>query len=249
MKQEGYRLEFLMGVDGIFAGVSNFYQTHGDFKILDHARAQKEGLIPKDYKVWWGFEDRKLFEFSKQKLEAVSQSDQPFAMIIETVDSHFPDGYTDAACARDFDEPYENSIACVDRMVSDFIQYVQKQPYYKDTVIVLFGDHLSMDKGYLKTLAPDYERTTLNAFINVDEALVTVVNCKNRKMYTMDIFPTTLAAMNVKIKGDRLGIGTNLWSSQETLYESLGIEAMNREISKRSKYYDHEFLFKRSTYK
>ena len=38
----------------------------------------------------------------------------------------------------------------------------------------------------------------------------------------MDLFQTTLAAMGTKIDGDRLGLGTNLYSDKETLAERYG---------------------------
>ena len=36
------------------------------------------------------------------------------------------------------------------------------------------------------------------------------------------MYPTILASMGATIEGDRLGLGTNLFSSQETLIEQLG---------------------------
>lgn len=42
----------------------------------------------------------------------------------------------------------------------------------------------------------------------------------------MDMFPTALAAMGVKIEGDRLGLGTNLFSREETLAEKYGYEVL-----------------------
>lgn len=58
----------------------------------------------------------------------------------------------------------------------------------------------------------------------------------------MDMFPTTLAALNVKIAGDRLGLGTNLFSGRQTLSEMLGTEYLNNEILLRSPYYEKYFL-------
>ena len=38
----------------------------------DYSYAIENGLIPSDYKVWWGYEDQKLFEFAKEKLLQLS---------------------------------------------------------------------------------------------------------------------------------------------------------------------------------
>ena len=37
----------------------------------------------------------------------------------------------------------------------------------------------------------------------------------------MDMFPTTLASLGAVIDGDRLGLGTNLFSDKPTLAENL----------------------------
>ncbi|CAM3639708.1 sulfatase-like hydrolase/transferase [Erysipelothrix urinaevulpis] len=242
LQQEGYNLEFLVGADATFAGVDNFYQTHGDFNILDYNRAKDQGLIPKDYKEWWGFEDKKLFEYSRNKLEELSEKDEPFAIIIEADDTHFPNGYTDKSCSKDSTEPYENSIRCVDKMTSEFVRYIQSQDYYKDTVIVIHGDHLSMEKEYFKTLDENYKRNTFNLFINLDEQVIENVQDKNRKYYSMDVFPTILSSLNVKVKGSRLGIGTDMFSESKTLYEEYGVDEVNQGIGGKDQWFIQKFM-------
>lgn len=250
LKANDYNLEFLTGADAPFAGVDNMYQTHGDWNIYDHTRAVADGTLPKDYFVWWGFEDSKLYQYSKERLDIVSKEDKPFAMVIETVDSHYPNGYLDESCPAPYDEPYANSVACTDKMVTDFIDYVKQQDYYEDTVIIVQGDHLSMEKDYFKNAVdPNYQRTIFNAYVNVDKDLVAHAKDKNRHTSTMDMFPTALAAMGVEIKGDQLGIGVNMFSTKPTLYEYYGVEKFNEELSKKSQYFYDEFLFKESTYK
>ena len=49
-------------------------------------------------------------------------------------------------------------------------------------------------------------RRTYNTIIN---SAITSDNTKNRKFSTLDLFPTTLAALGVKIDGNKLGLGVN----------------------------------------
>ncbi len=58
----------------------------------------------------------------------------------------------------------------------------------------------------------------------------------------MDMFPTTLAALGVEIKGDRLALGTNLFSGRNTLLEDMGFEKLEAELSKRSIFYNNNLL-------
>ena len=80
-----------------------------------------------------------------------------------------------------------------------------------------------------------YKRTVFNTFINVYND--NNVRNKNRIFTTMDMFPTTLGAMGVNIEGNRLGIGTNLFSDSKTLAEEMGIDKLNTELKKNSAYY------------
>ena len=83
------------------------------------------------------------------------------------------------------------------------------------------------------------ERTVYNAFIN---SRVEPINSKNRQFNTLDMFPTTLASLGVTIEGNKLGLGTNLFSSEKTLTEKFGHEYINIETSKKSLYYNNNFL-------
>ena len=56
----------------------------------------------------------------------------------------------------------------------------------------------------------------------------------------MDLFPTMLSAMGYTIEGDRLGLGTDLFSGRPTLAEEMGYEELNEEVQKYSQYFiDH----------
>ena len=46
----------------------------------------------------------------------------------------------------------------------------------------------------------------------------------------------------VQIDGDRLGLGTNLFSDQPTLLEQLGLDAYNQEVLRYSEYYIDNFV-------
>ncbi len=58
----------------------------------------------------------------------------------------------------------------------------------------------------------------------------------------MDFFPTMLSSIGVELSGDRLGLGTDLFSSKETLMEIYGSDYVNEELNKKSSYYDANFF-------
>ena len=66
---------------------------------------------------------------------------------------------------------------------------------------------------------------------------------KRRTYATIDLFPTTLSAMGVDIEGDRLGLGTDLYSDTPTLTETMGIDYMNAQFSMNSEFYEKKILY------
>ena len=58
----------------------------------------------------------------------------------------------------------------------------------------------------------------------------------------MDMFPTTLASIGCTIPGERLGLGTNLFSDKQTLAEKYTIDELNNLLGKKSDYYMEHFV-------
>lgn len=240
LEDNGYENYFLMGSDSGFADRDRYFSEHGSYRISDYFSSINDRLIPADYYEWWGYEDRKLYEFAKNKLLQVSKSEEPFNFSILTADTHCYDGYTDDKCPKKFASNYANSYYCTDTMLYDFINWIQEQEFYEDTVVVIVGDHLTMRDDFFNTY-DNYERTVYNLFIN---SRVNTNKTKNRYFSAFDMYPTTLAALGVKIENERLALGTNLFSDQKTLIEEIGLDKFQKEISKVSKYYDEKILKK-----
>ncbi|MGI6665684.1 MAG: hypothetical protein ACOX3W_09865 [Christensenellaceae bacterium] len=47
----------------------------------------------------------------------------------------------------------------------------------------------------------------------------------------------------MRIEGERLGLGTNLYSNRQTLMEELGYEYLEKELLMNSKYYNNQLLY------
>ena len=233
LQNEGYSQTLLIGSEATFGGRKLYFTDHGQYDIMDYDYAHDNGLIPEDYKVWWGYEDEKLFGFAKEKLLELSQQDNPFNLTMLTVDTHFEDGYVCDICPDTFgDDQYANVMACSSRQVKEFIDWVQQQDFAADTTIVISGDHPTMDSDFCEDVDKDYERRVYTTYINADAEKQTE---KKRKYTIFDDFPTTLSAMGAEIEGDRLGLGTNLFSAKETLSEKEGVTAEYNKMLKKSK--------------
>lgn len=239
LEAQGYNQTIMFGADADFGGLTTYFTTHGKFNIFDHKAAKEKGLIPKDYDVWWGYEDDKLYEYAKDEITRLANENKPFNFTMETADTHFPDGYLSEKAEKKHDSQYANVISYSTKEAVDFVKWIQKQPFYKDTTVVITGDHPSMDKKFFKNFDPNYERTIINLILN---APITTDNVQNRQYAPFDMFPTILSTLGVEIEGDRLGLGTNLYSNKKTIIEEQGLDTVNSGLGDNSNFFNDEFI-------
>lgn len=238
LKSFGYNQQFLCGSDSTFAGRDAYFKQHGNYEIFDLHTARQEGWVPKDYYVFWGYEDMYLYKIAKNEILELAEKDKPFNFTMLTVDTHHISGYVCPICKDEYDMQVKNVISCADRQIYEFIEWCKQQSFYEDTVIIISGDHPRMDTDLVDGV--EYkERTIYNCFINSQAKANGSLT--NREFTTLDMFPTTLAALGFKWDGERLGLGTNLFSTQKTLCEEMGFENLDTELSKKSNYYLEHF--------
>lgn len=233
-----------MGSDSSFGGRKQYYTTNGDYKIFDLNYAIEQGKMTREDFVWWGFDDDSLYSWSKEELTSLSKENKPFNYIMLTADTHFMDGYLGPNVESKFDTQYENVHSYSSKCINEFVNWVKKQDFYKDTTIVIVGDHLGMQNDFYEekikeNMDGQYTRTIYNVIIN---PAIDATNNINRQFTSMDMFPTILASIGVEIEGNRLGLGTNLYSGIPTLVEELGYAYFNEEIKKNSVFYN-KYIF------
>lgn len=260
LDENGYNQALMVGSNSYFGGRNQYYTAHGNQTIYDLYSAKADGIIDDDYyQNYWGMSDVDLYEYAKQVLGELSADDEPFAFTFLTVDTHFPSGFPCEECVEfrkdgdgnylldsngnrrpqrynyDPSNQYCNVFRCASKQIYEFVEWLKVQDYFEDTTIVIAGDHLTMDAGFSNRIPDTYTRTPVNLIIN---SSVSPYNSKNREFATVDMFPTTLAAMGVTFEGDRLGLGTNLFSNRKTLVEEMGLEAYEDALLQKSNFYN-----------
>ena len=231
LEANGYNQMYMIGSDKNFGHRGPYFEKHGNYQIYDYNTAKEKGKIDEDYYVWWGYEDSKLFKYAKEEITNLASDDQPFNFTLLTANTHFTDGYLEKDCPKKYKSAYYNSVYCSARQINDFVKWLEKQPFYENTTIIIAGDHVSMQTGAYPSKA---KRRIYNLFIN---SAVKEGNFTNREFCTMDMYPTTLASLGVEIEGNRLGLGTNLFSDKKTLIEEKGYKTFEKEVSKHSNFY------------
>ena len=240
LNKNGYYQAQMVGSASEFANRDVYYKGHNTDKVHDLYTAREDNIVPKDYHVWWGMEDKHLFRYAKKELTDIAKDDKPFAFTLLTVDTHFTNGYICNLCGNKHNEQYENVLACSSKQVAEFVNWIKRQTFYKNTTIIIAGDHLTMDSEYIgRNVEQGFDQRVYNCIIN---PAVEGKNYKNRDFTSFDMFPTTLASIGCKIEGERLGLGTNLFSDKKTLTEEFGYDSFNEQLGLNSRYYNKNFF-------
>ncbi len=233
LKDNGYRTCYMQGAALAFAGKDKFFSQHG----MDEVYGKDEFFIRNDfkeeYKGDWGVNDHTLFGYAKEKLKEISEKEGPFLFSMLTVDTHAP-GFLNPVCEKKFDIHLKNVVACSDKLVGDFIGWLKKQDFYKNTTIVLLGDHLAMGCELSKQHKQDPNREIVNIFINP----VKITENTERTFAAFDLMPTIIESIGGEIKGGRLGLGTSLFCGKKTLIERDGRWEFDKKIYEKSRLYE-----------
>lgn len=248
LNENGYRQIFFQGNPGCFKEFRNLVTDHKMDEIYGpDDLIERMNLGIEDYMVKQGgknVQDKESFKFATQILDTLSE---PFSLTFFTIDTHSPHGLYDPDCIKAKDENNKDellkaSARCVSRELNKFLDSLKSKSFYKNTAIVIFGDHLFMGTRLVKDFP---NRKWIDIFINSSKKPTSE---ENRAFSDIDMFPTILSSMNFDIEGDRLGFGTDLFSDQKTLVESIGLNNLNAELGKTASHLVHEsYMLKRDS--
>ena len=182
--------------------------------------------------------DYSLYEYMKGKINELYAQGKNFFMAVDVSETHFPEGLTCPLCEHSYPHlrQFNKVRRCADNLAYKFIRWIQSQPFGNDTTIFVIGDHLCMGDDMVENgeISPNYNRTVFNLIIN-SAITPNKTIWQNRSFSTLDWFPTILAAIGAKIPGEKLAMGTNLFSGEPTLRERN--PGFVKEINKNSPYF------------
>jgi phosphoglycerol transferase len=237
LSDAGYKNYFILGSNAEFGGRDKYFKTHKDTVIFDYPYFRDNGDIPDGYRVWWGFEDRKLYQFAKTKLSEISKNEEPFFLTLLTVDTHPTDGYLDEYAEKKYSSQYKNVLADMSRQLHDFVEWIRLQDFYENTTVVILGDHLYMDSTFFppEFRSDSYLRRPVNIFIN---SFLEQRHAKNREFSHFDIYPALIDSIGGTYDAAGFGLGRSMNKGEQTLIERLGIDYVNQNLMRKSKLYN-----------
>lgn len=120
------------------------------------------------YLEWGGTHDYDLFKEVKKTLLQKQSEDQPFAVFVSTLSTHFPDGIFDKRIediVGKHKSSLETMVAGTDYLVGDLVDFMTREKMMENTRVIILPDHLWM--GYNPRLT--------DAF-NADRSLYVITN-------------------------------------------------------------------------
>ncbi|MFZ1392143.1 MAG: sulfatase-like hydrolase/transferase [Dokdonella sp.] len=136
MRKQGYSPTFIYGGYGSFDDMNAYYQANG-WRVIDRTDMPKPRFA-----TVWGISDEELFENALVEFDQqVARGERIFSLVMSTSNHRpylFPAGIPGVKAEGG---GREAGVRYADHAIGRFFDQLQEKPWYKDTVLVIAGDH------------------------------------------------------------------------------------------------------------
>lgn len=201
--KKGYETAFFYGCNHGSFNVDQFAENSGFMNMYDRSKYPEPD---KDYDHTWGIFDEQMGQFV---VKTLSTYRQPWASAWFTISAHspfkVPEGYDTSSFKYKSPTPQRGQ-EYTDRALRKFFEMAEKQPWFKNTVFVITGDHGSRemdntryDKQFIQMHVP---------LIVYSPGFVKPAVVENIAGSQFDIAPTVLSIMGYD--EPYVSVGSNL---------------------------------------
>ena len=140
----GYECIFLLG-NKEFAGLD-------DMLTASRFTVKSEKDFPTKYaQIPWGLQDMDLFVEAKKELRRLNNNSKPYVLHMATIGSHGPNGFfdprVDSISGLRGKTKLHKMVSATDFLLGDFISFMEKEGFLKNTVVYIMPDHLLMGRS------------------------------------------------------------------------------------------------------
>lgn len=136
MRKQGYSPSFIYGGYGTFDDMNSYYAANG-WRVLDRTDMPK----PK-FATIWGIADEELYDNALADFDKQIARGEPIFSLVMSTSNHrpylFPKGIPGVKAENG---GREAGVRYADYAIGKFFDQLQKKPWYKDTILVIAGDH------------------------------------------------------------------------------------------------------------
>ncbi|MDK1735960.1 LTA synthase family protein [Dellaglioa algida] len=153
LDQKGYSTAAFHGNVGSFWNRNNTYKSFG----YQYFFSEPYYDVKTNYKVGYGMKDK---IFLKQSTKYIEQLPQPFYAKLITLTNHYPydlDSANVSIKKTTTDDStvdgYVQTSKYLDQSFEEFVSYLKKSGLYKNSMIVMYGDHYGISNNHKKAIA------------------------------------------------------------------------------------------------
>ena len=137
LKRDGYQSLFIYGGRGTFDYISGYVLPNGWDRLIE----EKDYPNPA-HTTAWGVSDEDIYHRGIEEMRAMHQTGQPFLVSFMTVSNHKPYTYPAGRIPENPDAKIrEHAVKYSDWALGDFFRRAKAEPFWKDTIFVVAGDH------------------------------------------------------------------------------------------------------------
>ena len=196
MRSKGYDTRFVYGGHGYFDNMNYFFSRNG-FAITDRSDLAKDEI---SFSNVWGVCDEDLFRRVIREGSRSHAEGRPFFFEVMTTSNHRPYTYPEGKIDVPSGTGRGGGVKYADYAIGRFIDEVKRQPWFKDTVIVIVADHCAASGGKVDLPVKRYEIPLLvYSPAHVRPGKV------DRMMSQIDIAPTVLGILNMSYRSRFFG--------------------------------------------
>lgn len=229
--EHGYYSVYMGGDALSFSGKGNFFADHHYNER--YGRNELKGNLTDAEMNYWGLYDDDLFTKIRPKLIALHKQKQPFNLTITTIDTHGPNGHYSNECKKKGVKDFAGIVECSSGQVADFVHFIKKQGYLKDTNIVIMGDHKAMQNPAHQALNAMPKRYIYNKIITQQK-----ISKTRDHVLHFDFFPTILELSGFHVQGGKLGLGFTAITPNTAQPEANTLEEMQEDLLNASDTYN-----------
>jgi len=196
MNSRGYDCKFIYAGHGFFDNMNSFYSANG-FKTVDRLDFGKDEVR---FENAWGVCDEDLFDKVIKEGDRSWDAKKPFFSVVMTTSNHRPYTYPEGRVDIPSHTGRDGAVKYSDYAIGYLIGKLDKEPWAKDTVLVIVADHCA---GSARKVALPIKSYRIPMFVyspgNINPARF------DGMMSQLDIAPTVLGLLNFSYTSEFFG--------------------------------------------
>ncbi len=157
LKRDGYQSLFLYGGRGSFDHIASYTLPNGWDRLVQQKMlpswvpawlgggkpaADEEVFEDPVHTTAWGVSDEDLFHRGIKEMRKLHDTGKPFFVSFMTVSNHKPYSYPKGRIPEDPDaRKREHAVKYADWALGDFFRLAKEEPFWRDTIFIVVGDH------------------------------------------------------------------------------------------------------------